>query len=530
MTPILQASPKSAGGQGSLGATLVHLTSRTLRTVTRGLGRSPARALIAAALLVAVAVLPAAAGQGPSGLTAPSVSPTSGTTATTITFAVTYHSSKDAAPEYVQVVVGSKTYQMERTAGTETWKNGVRYTTAIRLPAGTWAVRFEAKSGNFNSSVAGDTVTITPAPTPKPTPAPTPKPTPAPTAKPTPAPTSRPESPAPTSAPVATASPSPTAPAATAPPIIPHGAVVDVEPGAGPDTPTPAPTPAPDASPSPSPDPVTAGIPGGSGTSGSGSGDTAGSGPDGSGPGGGSGSIPNAFGGSSSLSATVLRSLPMVVVTTGGVTMLMAFMMFGKRRRDGEPNGSDDELSEAARRGYGMGGHSGLVPQAAGATAALKAMIVSAPTVETDEHLPRWRRPSLMEARKNDPLRSVSTTVRLTFDGEAGDAVSGLERRLIRYRLVSLLDMPDEVRGVEIDVLDEGDEVVLLEKRGTYWRVLCPDGREGWLHKMTLGDVVIDSSVSGSGSWTSGDEDAASGGFEDVLRAYDEHRRQFGDA
>ena len=208
----------------------------------------------------------------------------------------------------------------------------------------------------------------------------------------------------------------------------------------------------------------------------------------------------------------------------------MAFMLFGKRRRDGEPNGSEDELSEAARRGYGMGGHSGLVPQAAGASAALKAVIVSAPVVETDQHLPRWRRPSLMEARKNDPLRSVSTTVRLTFDGEAGDAVSGLERRLIRYRLVSLLDMPDEVRGVEIDVLDEGDEVVLLEKRGTYWRVLCPDGREGWLHKMTLGDVVIDSSVSGSGSWTSGDEDAAGGGFEDVLRAYDEHRRQFGDA
>ncbi len=226
----------------------------------------------------------------------------------------------------------------------------------------------------------------------------------------------------------------------------------------------------------------------------------------------------------------MLRALPTVVVTTGGVTMLMAFMMFGKRRRDGEPNGSDDELSEAARRGYGMAGHSGLVPNAAAAPAALQAVIVAEPAAETDQHLPRWRRPSLMEARKNDPLRSVSTTVRLTFDGEAGEAVSGLERRLIRYRLVSLLDMPDEVRGVEIDVLDEGDEVVLLEKRGTYWRVLCPDGREGWLHKMTLGDVVIGSSVSDSASWTSGDEDGDVGGFEDVLRAYDEHRRQFGDA
>jgi hypothetical protein len=63
---------------------------------------------------------------------------------------------------------------------------------------------------------------------------------------------------------------------------------------------------------------------------------------------------------------------------------------------------------------------------------------------------------------------------------------------------------------------------VLLEKRGTYWRVLCPDGTQGWLHKMTLGDVVIDSAVSGGDSWTSGDEGPT--GFEDVLRAYRERR------
>ncbi len=334
--------------------------------------------------------------------------------------------------------------------------------------------------------------------------------------------------PAPTSSPVGTASPS-----------VPHTAVLDGDPGAGPGTQTSEPTPNLDSSPSspsPSPDPVTAGILGGTGSGGTGSGGPGGSdssGSGGPGPGGagdGSGSLPGGLSGSSSLTATVLRTLPTVVVTTGGVTMLMAFMMFGKRRRDGEPNGSDDELAEAARRGYGMGGYSGLVPEAAAAPAALQAVIVSAPAGETDQHLPRWRRPSLMEARKNDPLRSASTTVRLTFDGEAGEAVSGLERRLIRYRLVSLLDMPDEVRGVEIDVLDEGDEVVLLEKRGTYWRVLCPDGREGWLHKMTLGDVVIGSSVSDAASWTSGDEDVDAGGFEDVLRAYDEHRRQFGDA
>ena len=104
----------------------------------------------------------------------------------------------------------------------------------------------------------------------------------------------------------------------------------------------------------------------------------------------------------------------------------------------------------------------------------------------------------------------------------------GLERRRIRYRMVSLLDAPDEVRGVEIASLDEGDEVVLIEKRGTYWRVLCPDGREGWLHKMTLGDVVIATSGAAD-SWTSADEGPAVGSFEDVLRAYNESRSQFGE-
>ena len=67
-----------------------------------------------------------------------------------------------------------------------------------------------------------------------------------------------------------------------------------------------------------------------------------------------------------------------------------------------------------------------------------------------------------------------------------------------------------------------------MEKHGTYWRVLCPDGRQGWLHKMTLGDVVIDTATD---TWTSAADDGPPpGGFEDVLRAYTEGRRQFGEA
>jgi hypothetical protein len=173
------------------------------------------------------------------------------------------------------------------------------------------------------------------------------------------------------------------------------------------------------------------------------------------------------------------------------------------------------------------------VAAAAAAAAAVSAVtdaVGGGAAPDVDGHLPRWRRPSLMEARKADPMRGGGpAAVHLTFDGQASEAVSGLERRRIRYRLVSLLDAPDEVQGVEIGNLDEGDEVVLMEKRGTYWRVLCPDGREGWLHKMTLGDVVI--APSGvADSWTSADEGPALGSFEDVMRAYTESRSLYGNA
>lgn len=87
-----------------------------------------------------------------------------------------------------------------------------------------------------------------------------------------------------------------------------------------------------------------------------------------------------------------------------------------------------------------------------------------------------------------------------------------MERRRIRYRLVRLLDMPDELRSNEIGILDEGGEVQLLESRGTYRLVLCPDGRQGWLHRMVLGDLVAAGERSA--------EPAPDGIDEDVLAAF----------
>jgi SH3-like domain-containing protein len=128
----------------------------------------------------------------------------------------------------------------------------------------------------------------------------------------------------------------------------------------------------------------------------------------------------------------------------------------------------------------------------------------------TDVDLPRWRRPSLLAARTYDPLRDTRTSTRLTFDADGPSGVAR-ERRIVRYRVVRLLDRPDEILGVELGTLDEGDQVEILEPRGTYRRVLTPDGREGWVHKMTLGDRVGDDAAAAA---TDPDIDA------DVLLAY----------
>ncbi len=167
--------------------------------------------------------------------------------------------------------------------------------------------------------------------------------------------------------------------------------------------------------------------------------------------------------------------VPAATISTG-VTLLAAFLLFGRRRR------RDDE--------EGM-----LVPAVAATAAYTSVPIPSNPMVDpgtggTDIDLPRWRRPSLMAARKSDPIRAEGAmAASLTF-ARGSTAASGAERRLVRYRIVRLLDQPDELMGSTVGSLDEGDEVEVVESHGLYRRVVTPDGRSGWLHKMTLGDLI----------------------------------------
>jgi hypothetical protein len=108
---------------------------------------------------------------------------------------------------------------------------------------------------------------------------------------------------------------------------------------------------------------------------------------------------------------------------------------------------------------------------------------------ELETAMPRWRRPSLQEARHAEPSRTLREHQPLQF-GDAGTGSSSADRRVVRYRLVRMLTVPDELHGLETGCLDEGDQVEVVEQHGAYRFVVAPDGSAGWVHKMTLGDLV----------------------------------------
>lgn len=220
-----------------------------------------------------------------------------------------------------------------------------------------------------------------------------------------------------------------------------------------------------------------------------------------------------------------------LVTTSGVVGATLAFGVFGKRRRDGEQPAPDDVLHHNASSPLAIAAAAAYADSLAPGSHAGVAVANAPHPLDTEMAMPRWRRPSLLEARRADPIRDATEAPRLTFDHGLVGPIDGRERRLIRYNLVRLLDMPDELRGTELAFLDQGDEVQLLEKRGSYWLVLCPDGRQGWIHKMTLGDVVEDTHPTpgaptatmpiDADTWTMGDDVDG-----DVLAAYLESRRR----
>ena len=497
-----------------------------------------ARWLVASplALVLLVLAVSGASAHQETHFSGPSISPRHVQAGSAVALGITY---KDAAGAPKSVVAQVGEVRTAMTPASDSFASGVRYAVSVKPARGWHAVAFRAVDAGGTEEVTwqGFVYVEGPAPDPSPsrTPSPTRSPAPTPTTKPAPTPIHRTgdgtdtkgkggATPAPkaTPTPAGQATPTPNRTAATGPatpaPLdkaTPAPQATTVPAGATP-TPPRKPTPTPIGRPSAGP-----GDQGqtGPGSVGSGPTPTPGASPDQtiayatSDPGQGAGLIAAQVGGATgnvagrgveqihgavavgprpvavdllasyrhtTLDALLREMAPTIATATAGGAAWCAFVLFGKRRRDGdeEPQ-SDSLLAAAAGSGVDTGAAPGL-------------------RVVDESTMPRWRRPSLQQVRRTDPLRAVVEAPHMSFATTGARSLDNYERRIIRYRLVRLLDCPDEVRAAEIGVLDRGDEVQLVERHGVYWRVGCPDGRTGWVHRMTLGDPASDSTASDS--------------------------------
>lgn len=119
-----------------------------------------------------------------------------------------------------------------------------------------------------------------------------------------------------------------------------------------------------------------------------------------------------------------------------------------------------------------------------GTTLEVMAPQTTAP-VNPEANMPRWRRPSLLEARHSDPTRQAPVhRLPMRF---SGNDTSEIDVRVVRYAMVPVLDRPDEVLGLQVGGLSSGDEVQVVGGSGAFIEVLCPNGDQGWVHRTTLG-------------------------------------------
>jgi hypothetical protein len=420
--------------------------------------------------------MPAAAA-GPLRLGGARVDPDHGTAGDAFTFSITYISRDNSAPAWVRVIVDGQAHDLVQVDPSDDfWRNGARFAGQVTIKtAGEQEYSFAARDDKGREEThGGGSLTVEPKPTPEPKPKP-PKATPKP-----PKATPRPDR-APRSQPRATQRPNRPKPTQRPKPAV-------------------APTAAdPTASPTDEPTPgvaigVITGIDGGDGPGGPDTGLTGGpldilSLPVATGsvhgnrdrirrvqPGGASlvgiAAMMARLPGFGSEEWLVVAARGALVSTASASVVAMALFTFKRRRRE------DEDPYER--------------PTTDDAVAAEPPPLREAP-LTGEAAMPRWRRPSLHEARRAAPGASLAVieAERLTFAGSAMAAETTHERRRIRYRMVRLADSPDEILGQEIGRLDEGDEVELLQRSGLYWQVRTPLGEVGWVHKMTLGDAIV---------------------------------------
>ena len=122
------------------------------------------------------------------------------------------------------------------------------------------------------------------------------------------------------------------------------------------------------------------------------------------------------------------------------------------------------------------------------ASTRVESMAPPAEAADPEANMPRWRRPSLLEARRSDPTRYAAANRMPMRFGE--HAAGELDVRVVRYAVVPVLDRPDEVLGLRLTDLGQGDEVHVLGASGAFLEVLCPNGDQGYVHRTTLGQPV----------------------------------------
>lgn len=180
-----------------------------------------------------------------------------------------------------------------------------------------------------------------------------------------------------------------------------------------------------------------------------------------------------------------LPTVPAMLVASVAVTTWMAFMLFNKKRRDEEPPEPEPVLRSHAAIGMGIAPDAGF-----------------AEPPDLEAMMPRWRRPSLILARKTDPIRTPAPArPPMAFTTQAAGIPTDVERRQVRYAVAALLDHPDELRSARISEVAAGDELEVEGRSGSFCQVVCPDGRRGWIHRTALSDPL----ASGGRPWVSSD-------------------------
>ena len=112
-----------------------------------------------------------------------------------------------------------------------------------------------------------------------------------------------------------------------------------------------------------------------------------------------------------------------LVTTSGVVGATLAFGVFGKRRRDGEQPAPDDVLASQRLQPLGHRRRGRLRRRAWRPAHTRASAVAHAPhPLDAEMAMPRWRRPSLLEARRADPIRDATEVAAPDLRPRAGRA------------------------------------------------------------------------------------------------------------